>query len=963
MAKGAVSLSSIDYRGYLLKRSNQPLSASELEQRIREKDEQVDDLMFPTCSDSDVPLDSTTEIIQEKDDEYSSASPQFHIEAGEKVQDSPGKKSLSQLEAFFGIPTKSNIEPDQLDTTPELSSEVIPSHAIEINHTKSQPVAIATRSLPISFTRPTEEEEDISHMLVSSLQMGESLSECSPDDFIANDGHVWRAKYCIFTEGVLYFYQNKECAYSLEAQKERDNDSPDKQHNEPSIDLLSKSPMPRSFLPTPSLDIASRTKKGTIWEKRVALENVGACRSSVEEYGLNSFVLLTHDSDEDCNSPVDMLVLKAGSAKEMDEWMLQFQRSIASLMRKMILSVDSSVCPSLTNQHMYNKKFRHKLSSPKTSSPMYHATSSSPVLPPFMSLSHGHGRNDLHRRLLLPKEKHSPKPHVTKGGSSASPLSLVPPVLPDAGDGSGKLGTNALKKPPPAIKKYVPPHLRKTKNESGDKYIPPHLRKKQVDSTQESNEEGKKVVEVHSEPVDLEREDERESEDTSAVPINIMLGGCAETPTSTKSRRSKFKAQSFGSFGGMPNSLKWEIGAISELGKRDSNEDAFVCASNFPIACNRNEVDEDIKALFAVFDGHCGSSSAKFAANNIVSFLEDARKTGNSSISTTSVSNLMQEYLLNALSRLDHEICSNSEWESGSTAIVAMIVGEEVILANLGDCRGVLCCKSTQIPNDGKWKIPELNYGDPTDETFFYREIARTHNPYREDEKERIQSANGWITREQEICISQLQRVDLFDKDVVDILKRCFSERLSGSNLSAYDGELNDGTPTRPAPGRVFHTSRVCGELAVSRALGDKDFKARYSKPTDINGEDGWWEGPNFLPYPLDHNMCFKNDLITSIPDVEIFTVGEHHVNEEFLILACDGLWDVMDLDDAVIVARDLLFKKRVSAEVAVSFVSFLQFCSFVAHYSTFSGGKTSRNRHTLGIGRQYNSNFNQILS
>ena len=931
-----VSLGSIFYRGYLLKRSNQPLSVSELEQwrRNESTDQSYEEL---TCN--------VNENIHEIDEDSTEEPTHFPFETceDESLQGSPRKKSISQLEAFFGISQKSTgnnhgtsvptysttskptkisetkFQSTDIPTTSSKSSSDSTGNIVKLQERiKIQHDHIPTQPISIINNNIENRDEGWSKSLKPSSLSKELTGERTPIDFVADDGHIWRAKYCIFTEGVLYFYQNKEDADSLEAQTERDCDLNGKQQYEPSFDLLSKSPMPRSFMNIPPHAKPSNLKH-VIWEKRVALENVGACRSSVEEYGPNSFVLLTHECQEDSNSPVDMLVLKAGSSKEMDEWMLQFQRSIASLMRKMILSVDSSTGSSLSHQYTFNNHLRHTLSSPKTLSPMHQAKSASPSLPPFLSLSHGHGRNDLHRRLLLPKDKQPQQLSITKGESISDQISIGMSALSLSTGKPEESSPRLLSKPAPTAKKYIPPHLR-AKIESGGKYIPPHLRKKLQDPIAKKSYEDQTTLKTSSSPIDFEREDQRESNDTPPIPIQIILGGCAEVTSSGTYRRNKFKAQSFGSFGGSSTSLKWEVGAISELGKRDSNEDAFVCVSNFPKACNRDEERVDINALFAVFDGHCGSTSAKFAANNIVTFLEEAWQSGNVDKGNEQLdSSEVQGYLKEAIARLDHEICCKSEWESGSTAIVAMVVGDQIVLANVGDCRGVLCCKSTQTPNNAKWKVPELNNEeDFYNRSLFYREIARTHNPYREDEKARIESANGWITREQEVCISQLQRVDLFDKDVVDILKRCFSERLSGSNLASYDGEFEAGTPTRPAPGRVFYTSRVCGELAVSRALGDKDFKSRYSKPTVVNGEDCWWEGPNFLPYPLDHNMCFKNDLITSIPDIETFTVGENHVCDEFLILACDGLWDVMDPDDAVIVAHDLLFKKAVSAEIAV---------------------------------------------
>lgn len=65
-------------------------------------------------------------------------------------------------------------------------------------------------------------------------------------------------------------------------------------------------------------------------------------------------------------------------------------------------------------------------------------------------------------------------------------------------------------------------------------------------------------------------------------------------------------------------------------------------------------------------------------------------------------------------------------------------------------------------------------------------------------------------------------------------------------------------------------TQRINGTLAVSRALGDFEFKKDILR------------GP-----------C--EQLVSPEPEV---TVIERHPGDEFLILACDGIWDVMDNND-----------------------------------------------------------------
>ncbi|XP_054162992.1 protein phosphatase 1B-like [Oppia nitens] len=63
--------------------------------------------------------------------------------------------------------------------------------------------------------------------------------------------------------------------------------------------------------------------------------------------------------------------------------------------------------------------------------------------------------------------------------------------------------------------------------------------------------------------------------------------------------------------------------------------------------------------------------------------------------------------------------------------------------------------------------------------------------------------------------------------------------------------------------------SRVNGSLAVSRALGDYEYKNSNKKPSE--------------------------QLVSPIPEVSVTKID---INDEFLVLACDGVWDVMTNED-----------------------------------------------------------------
>jgi serine/threonine protein phosphatase PrpC len=283
------------------------------------------------------------------------------------------------------------------------------------------------------------------------------------------------------------------------------------------------------------------------------------------------------------------------------------------------------------------------------------------------------------------------------------------------------------------------------------------------------------------------------------------------------------------------------------------------------------------------------------------------------------------EVLRSAFNRLDREFCSlctkdGREWDSGSTALAALVVDDVVTLANIGDCRGVVCrvvsSGSTAETSDTEWQ--ELDPEDEEDmlwdrangafssgERLFWREVTETHTPLLSEEEERIIAANGWIITETEIPTGQIHRMDFFDEDVVDIAKRCFADRLGQH---------------RSDPARSIQIPRICGDMAVSRAIGDRDFKAAYNLPRNtVHVEQTEiamsWEGPPVFLFPEGHSGRFKGDIVTSVPDVKFFKIGQEGVLDEFLLMACDGLWDVMDGDDAVRIAKNLLFDKKLSAK------------------------------------------------
>lgn len=217
-------------------------------------------------------------------------------------------------------------------------------------------------------------------------------------------------------------------------------------------------------------------------------------------------------------------------------------------------------------------------------------------------------------------------------------------------------------------------------------------------------------------------------------------------------------------------------------------------------------------ALFGVFDGHGGEQVARFAARRLPCALAEL-DAGNPEAALAGAFRRIDEQLrepsvaaeLRELTLPGNEPRDSAE-HCGTTAVCCLVRGSELVVANAGDSRAVLCRRGKAVA------------------------LTEDHKPELPKEEARIEAAGGFVQE----------------------------EALSGGRGIGY---------------------RVNGDLNLSRALGDLKYKDP-SKPA-------------------------HEHMVSGVPDTQTlsWTAGD----DDFVLLACDGVWECMDSQEAVNFVRTRL--------------------------------------------------------
>ncbi|OWM76437.1 hypothetical protein CDL15_Pgr024645 [Punica granatum] len=137
--------------------------------------------------------------------------------------------------------------------------------------------------------------------------------------------------------------------------------------------------------------------------------------------------------------------------------------------------------------------------------------------------------------------------------------------------------------------------------------------------------------------------------------------------------------------GGLSQNGKFSYGFASSPGKRSSMEDFY--------ETRIDGVDGEIVGLFGVFDGHGGARAAEYVKQNLFSNLIKHPK-----FITDTKSAIADAYNHTDTEFLKSE--NNQNRDAGSTASTAILVGDRLLVANVGDSRAVIC-----RGGKGTWRV------------------------------------------------------------------------------------------------------------------------------------------------------------------------------------------------------------------------------------------------------------------
>jgi serine/threonine protein phosphatase PrpC len=269
----------------------------------------------------------------------------------------------------------------------------------------------------------------------------------------------------------------------------------------------------------------------------------------------------------------------------------------------------------------------------------------------------------------------------------------------------------------------------------------------------------------------------------------------------------------------------------------------------------------------------------------------------------------------------DHLSAIEDEGDSGTTSCVVIMTPDSIVCANAGDSRAVFARRPEALSsNSNSNSNDSLNLNDSTDSgngqstTTVGKAIPLSfdHKPDDEEEEKRVRNAGGYVTGgrvEGDLAVS---------RGLGDFRFKQMSVVLNNTQL--YPDEEEDTATTAAAA------------AAATAAFVNKS----TDMATDDEGDSADESENNQSSIPLTDSMRSKplefppgDQKVSPIPDVTTYL--RNHERDEYVVVACDGIWDVVSNQQCVAELDEIMYAEGehdlglVSEEVRI--VEFL-FCS-----------------------------------
>uniref|UniRef100_A0A667WLX9 protein-serine/threonine phosphatase n=1 Tax=Myripristis murdjan TaxID=586833 RepID=A0A667WLX9_9TELE len=286
---------------------------------------------------------------------------------------------------------------------------------------------------------------------------------------------------------------------------------------------------------------------------------------------------------------------------------------------------------------------------------------------------------------------------------------------------------------------------------------------------------------------------------------------------------------------------KMSYGFSAMQGWRVSMEDAHNCIP---------ELDDET-AMFAVYDGHGGEEVALYCSKYLPDIIKEQK---------TYKDGKLQKALEDAFLAIDSRMTTEE------------VIKELIQIAG----------RPTEEPTSEKVAeeddCDEEEEGDSSD--LEEEEDTEEGEEDSEDEDEEEMSLPGMDGKEEPgsdsgttAVVALIRGKQLIVANAGD--SRCVvSERGKAVDMS-YDHKPEDELELariKNAGGKVTMDGRVNGGLNLSRAIGDHFYKRNKALPPE-------------------------EQMISALPDVKVLTLNEDH---EFMVIACDGIWNVLSSQEVV---------------------------------------------------------------